>query len=186
MLLGAARVLRADRADVVIERRVAGDLHVEAVGVRQPFQRALHRLAQIRDDGPVHIDRTRRCQGRDQEGGLAVRTNERRFADGADGDDLADVGLARECRRDRVEHVGETRIGVAHGAVHHDRHIFGDGIGKRFADELGGASGLGRLGIHAANREDALHVRGLRHEQQREHCPRADDPAAPADELPRG
>ena len=83
VLLGLPRILRADGADVVVERGIAGDLDVEAVGMRQPPQRTAHRLAQLRDDGPAHIGRACRCQGRDQEGRMAVRADECRFADRA-------------------------------------------------------------------------------------------------------
>ena len=70
--------------------------------------------------------------------------------------------------------------------MHDDRHVLRDRVGKRLANEQGCASGFRLLDIRAANGQNALYVGGFRDEEQPNHCPRPDDPAAPADELPRG
>ena len=128
--LGVPRVRGADRPHIVIERRVSRDLHVEPVRVRQAPERALHRLAQLGDDRPAHVGRAGRRQRRDEKGRLAVGADERRFADAADRDDLTDVGLVGECRRDRIDDGREARVRVADGPVHDDGHVFRDRIGK--------------------------------------------------------
>src|SRR6266513_2215085 len=99
---------------IVIERRIAGDLDVEPVPARQPLQRAADRLAEIGHHGAAHVVGARGRQGRDEKGGVAIGADERGFADGADGDHLADVRLATERSGERVEDRDKTGVGVTH------------------------------------------------------------------------
>ena len=184
-LLAAARVLRADRPHVVVERRAPRDFDVEAIGMRQACERIGDGFAQVWHHRMTDVARAGRRQRRDEKRRVPIAADEGRFADRTHGHDLADVRLVRKRRGNRVDDGSKARIRIAHRTVHDDGDIFGDRIGKGLADALRGASGFALLDGRAANGQDALHVSRFGDEQQRENRPRRDDPAAPAYERSR-
>ncbi len=170
----------------MIERRVAGDLHVEAHRVRHAIERAVHGVAQVGDERLGDVGGAVGGEGGDQKRRAVVARDEGRVAQSLGGDHLADVGLAPHRGAERVEHGGEGGRRVAHRPVHHDGDVVGERTGEGVPQEVGGAGRLGLLLERAAYRETALDMGGPRREQHGEGRPCRDDRSAPADDLPRG
>src|SRR5207247_239507 len=162
-------------------RRKARHHHVEAVCAGHPAHRVPDGRAQVGHDALADAARELGGEGGDQERRATVRAHEARFADGADRDDLAYVGLPLRDGLQRVEHSLEALVGPAHGAVDHDGDVIGEGAGEGLLEEVGGAGRLGGFVAPAPQCEHMLDAAGgVRVRRPAPRAPSADDTAAAA------